>query len=63
MKARLPQLRHLLSLQASVTPDNTYLIHYDAEGSREEYSFARFNARVHQAADDRVRVMMRLPKA
>ncbi len=43
-------LRHLLSLQSSVTPDYTYMIHYDAEGSREEFSFAQFNARVHQAA-------------
>jgi acyl-CoA synthetase (AMP-forming)/AMP-acid ligase II len=49
-KVPFRNLRHLLSLQASVTPDNIYMIHYDAEGNREEYSYARFNARVHQAA-------------
>ena len=43
-------LRHLLSLQATVTPDKVFLIHYDAEGKREEYTYAEFNARVHQAA-------------
>ncbi len=43
-------LRHLLSLHATVTPDKTFIIHYDAEGTREELTYAQFNARVHQAA-------------
>jgi acyl-CoA synthetase (AMP-forming)/AMP-acid ligase II len=43
-------LRHLLSLHSTVTPDKVFLIHYDNDGSREEYSYAQFNARVHQAA-------------
>src|SRR4051812_7544211 len=43
-------LRHLLSLHATVTPEKTYIIHYDAEGSREELTYAEFNAKVHQAA-------------
>lgn len=43
-------LRHLLSLQATVTPDKTLLVDYDGDGQREETSTAAFNARVHQAA-------------
>jgi long-chain acyl-CoA synthetase len=43
-------LRHLLSLHATVSPDNIFLIHYDADGNREQYTYAGFNARVHQAA-------------
>jgi long-chain acyl-CoA synthetase len=43
-------IRHLLSLHATVTPDKVFLIHYDADGNREEYTYAQFNARVHQAA-------------
>lgn len=43
-------LRHLLSLHATVTPEKTFLIHYDAQGQRDELSYAEFNARVHQAA-------------
>lgn len=42
--------RHLLSLQAKATPDKTFLIHYDAEGEREELTYAEVNARVHQTA-------------
>ncbi len=42
--------RHLLSLHAAVTPDKTFLIHYDAEGNRDELTYAQFNAKVHQAA-------------
>lgn len=43
-------IRHLLSLHATVTPDKPFIIHYDADGSRDELTYARFNARVHQAA-------------
>ncbi len=43
-------LRHLLSLHATVTPDKVFLIHYDANGDREELTYAQFNSRVHQAA-------------
>lgn len=43
-------IRHLLSLHATVTPNKVFLIHYDADGKREEYTYAEFNALVHQAA-------------
>jgi len=43
-------LRHLLSLHATVTPDKVFLIHYDTHGDREELTYAQFNAKVHQAA-------------
>ncbi|MCL4248270.1 MAG: acyl--CoA ligase [Anaerolineae bacterium] len=43
-------LRHLLSLHATATPEKVFLIHYDADANREEYTYAAFNARVHQAA-------------
>ncbi|GIL14531.1 MAG: AMP-dependent ligase [Chloroflexota bacterium] len=43
-------IRQVLSLHARVSPEKTFLIHYDAEGNREELSYAEFNARVHQTA-------------
>lgn len=43
-------IRQLLSLHAKVSPSNVFLIHYDAEGNREELTYAEFNARVHQTA-------------
>ena len=43
-------VRHLLSLHATATPDKVFLIHYDHDGNRAEYTYAQFNARVHQAA-------------
>ncbi len=43
-------LRQVLSLHARVSPEKTFLIHYDSEGNREELSYAEFNARVHQTA-------------
>ena len=43
-------MRHALSIHAAATPDKTFLIAYDGDGARVEYSFAAFNARVHQAA-------------
>jgi acyl-CoA synthetase (AMP-forming)/AMP-acid ligase II len=44
-------IRQALSLHARTTPDKTFLIHYDAEGNREELSYAEFNARAHQVAN------------
>jgi long-chain acyl-CoA synthetase len=46
----LRNVRHLLSLHAKVSPDKPYLIAYDGDGARTEWTFAQFNARVHQAA-------------
>ncbi|MCC6804716.1 MAG: acyl--CoA ligase [Anaerolineae bacterium] len=43
-------IRHLLSLHATVTPDKPFIITYDADGSRAELTYAQFNAKVHQAA-------------
>jgi len=42
--------RQLLSLHAKASPEKIFLIHYDAEGNREELSYAEINARVHQTA-------------
>ena len=44
-------VRHLLSTQAAVSPNKTFLIYYDAADRREELSYAEFNARVHQTAN------------
>lgn len=49
-KVPFRNLRHLLSLHATVTPDKTFIIHYDADGQREALSYSEFNAKVHQAA-------------
>lgn len=43
--------RQLLSLHAKASPEKTFLIHYDADGEREELSYAEVNARVHQTAN------------
>ena len=43
--------RHLLLLQSKASPDKTFLIHYDAEGNREELSYAEVSARVQQTAN------------
>ncbi len=44
-------IRQLLSLHAKVSPEKVFLIHYDGEkGRRDEWTFAAFNARVHQTA-------------
>ena len=50
-KVPFRNIRHVLSLHATVSPDKTYLIYYDAEGERTELSYAEFNARVHQTAN------------
>jgi long-chain acyl-CoA synthetase len=44
-------IRQVLSQHARTTPEKTFMIHYDAEGNREELTFAEFNARVHQVAN------------
>ncbi len=49
-KVPFRNFRHLLSLHATVTPDKPFLIYYDGDGSREELTYAQFNAKVHQAA-------------
>jgi len=49
-RVQFRNIRHLLSLHAGATPDKVWLIHYDADGNREELTYAQFNARVHQAA-------------
>jgi acyl-CoA synthetase (AMP-forming)/AMP-acid ligase II len=43
--------RHLLSIHAKASPDKTFLIHYDADGNREELTYADINAKVHQTAN------------
>ncbi len=43
-------IRYLLSTQAKVSPTKSFLIHYDAEGEREELNYSEINARVHQTA-------------
>lgn len=50
-KVPFRNIRDVLSLHAKTSPDATYLIYYDADGNREEYTFAEFNARVHQVAN------------
>ena len=42
--------RHLLTLQARVSPAKTFLICYDGAGQRSEFSYAGFCARVQQTA-------------
>lgn len=49
-KVPFRNLRMLLSLHATVTPEKVFLIHYDADGQREEYTYAQFNGLVHQTA-------------
>lgn len=42
--------RHLLETQARVSPDKTFLIFYDPEGNRSQFSYADFAARVEGIA-------------
>lgn len=49
-KVPFRNIRHLLSLHATVTPEKEFLIHYDANGTREALTYAEFNSKVHQAA-------------
>lgn len=41
----------LLDRQAAATAHKVYLIHYDAEGNREEFTYSDFNRKVNQAAN------------
>lgn len=50
-KVPFRSFRGLLSLHAKTSPNKPFLIYYDEAGQREEYAFAEFNARVHQAAN------------
>lgn len=50
-KVPFRNIRDVLSLHAKTSSRATFLIHYDEEGNREEFSFAEFNARVHQVAN------------
>ncbi len=49
-KVPFRNIRHLLSLHATTTPDRPFIIHYDGDGQREQLNFYEFNAQVHQAA-------------
>jgi acyl-CoA synthetase (AMP-forming)/AMP-acid ligase II len=44
-------IRHLLSLQAKVSPDKVFLIYYDADGTRTEFTYYQLNGLVHQVAN------------
>ena len=44
-------LRQLLSLQAKVAPGKVFITTLRNDGSREELTYAEFNARAHQAAN------------
>jgi long-chain acyl-CoA synthetase len=44
-------MAHLLECRASESPDKTFLIAYDADGTRTEYTYAQFNALVNRAAN------------
>jgi acyl-CoA synthetase (AMP-forming)/AMP-acid ligase II len=50
-KVPFRNIRHALSLHAKAAGRSTYMIYIDAEGQREELSYAEFNARVHQTAN------------
>ena len=43
-------IRHLLAVQARVSPDKSFLIFYDAAGERSEFSYAQFLARAQRIA-------------
>lgn len=44
-------VKHMLENRVQETPDKVYLIHYDADGNREEFTYGQFNARVNQIAN------------
>lgn len=52
-KRKIPfrNIRDVLSLHAKTSSNKTFLITYDEDNQREEYSFGDFNARVHQVAN------------
>ncbi|MBZ0308739.1 MAG: acyl--CoA ligase, partial [Anaerolineae bacterium] len=44
-------VKHMLENRVQETPDKVYLIHYDADGSRHEFTYGELNARVNQIAN------------
>jgi long-chain acyl-CoA synthetase len=44
-------IAHLLECRTHESPDKIFLIAYDADGSRAEYTYAQFNAQVNRAAN------------
>lgn len=44
-------IAHLLENRASESPEKIFLIAYDADGARTEYTYAQFNAQVNRAAN------------
>ncbi len=44
-------IRHLLDSRAKESPDKVFLIHYDSDGHREEFTYAQFNEKVNQVAN------------
>ena len=50
-KVPFRNFRDLLSLHTKTSANKTFLIYYDEAGERKAYTFAEFNARVHQAAN------------
>ncbi len=46
-----PGIGDLLDRRAAETAHKTWLIHYDADGNREEFSYSEFNRRVNQTAN------------
>jgi long-chain acyl-CoA synthetase len=50
-KVPYDNIRQLLSQHARTTPEKTFMIHYDADGNREELTYSEFNARAHQVAN------------
>lgn len=51
-RRRIPyrNIGHVLSMHTCFATDKTFLIHLDKDGNRESFSYAVFNARIHQAA-------------
>lgn len=43
-------INHLLELRAQESPTKVFLIHYDQQGLREEFTYAQVNARANQIA-------------
>ncbi len=50
-KVPFRNIRDLLSLHSKTSGRKTFLIYYDEDNVRHEYSYAEFTARVHQAAN------------
>jgi long-chain acyl-CoA synthetase len=50
---------HMLATHAATTPDKTFLIHYDADGNRAEFTYAEIERRVDRTANLLVSVGVR----